>query len=60
MLEPSMNDCSGDGSPWLPWSKEWPAGMVVTVTEKDITPPLTSASDEAAEEPLPAALWFMA
>lgn len=56
MLEPSMNDCSGDGSPWLPWSNECPAGMVVTVTEKDMTLPWTlllSDSDEAVELPVP-------
>lgn len=45
MSDASIKDCSGDGSPWLC------AGMVVTVTEKDITPPLllTSASTGGVE-----------
>lgn len=45
MLDASMKDCSGDGSPWPC------AGIVVTVTEKDITPPplVTSASADGVE-----------
>ena len=35
-----MKPCSGEASLWPPGSKGWPAGMVVTVTEKDMTPPV--------------------
>ncbi len=59
-----MKDCSGEVSPWLFWSSRWPAGMAVTVTEKDIIPPAAVSplplQDTVGEVGVSAILWFSA